>query len=426
MADKNHEMWEKLGMDLETHDQLCAVLPTAFGDVFLSQENRPEGMDYFNAVAADIHGLRPAELIAEQKKGRKVFGTFCVFVPDEVVIAAGGIVTGLCGGSQFWVPDGEKVLPANTCPLIKASVGARLGRTCPFFRIADVYVGETTCDGKKKAYEILGEDVPVHLMHLPHGKRPQDMAAWSDEIRIFIKKVEEITGNQVTLDKLNEAIKIINDRRRALARLYECRKNPCVPISGRDALLIMQIAFFDDPQRLAGMVNKLCDELEDRIAKGVSVAPKGAPRILITGTPLAVPNWKIHNIVESSGAVVVCEENCTGTRYWAHEVRQDNKTMDEAVDALTDRYLNNVNCACFTPNPGRLDDIVRLAKEYHADGVIDLNLKFCTLYDTEGHFVERRLKQEGIPVLGLETDYTDSDAEQLRTRVEAFLEMIRG
>lgn len=426
MADKNHEMWEKLGMDLETHDQLCSVLPTAFGDVFLSQENRPEGMDYFYAVTADIHGLRPAELIEEQKKGRKVFGTFCVFVPDEVVLAADGIVTGLCGGSQFWVPEGEKVLPANTCPLIKASVGARLGKTCPFFRIADMFIGETTCDGKKKAYEILGEEVPMHVMHLPHGKRPEDMAAWSNEIRIFMNRVEEFTGNKITLDKLNESIKITNDKRRALARLYNCRKNLNVPISGRDALLIMQIAFFDDPQRLTQVVNKLCDELEDRIAKGVSVARKGAPRIMLTGTPLAVPNWKIHNIIESSGAVVVCEENCTGTRYFAHEVKENNTSLDEAVTSLTERYLGNINCACFSPNPGRMDDIVRLAKEYHVDGVIDLNLKFCNLYDTEGYFVERRLKEEGIPVLGLETDYTDNDAEQLRTRIEAFLEMIRG
>jgi benzoyl-CoA reductase/2-hydroxyglutaryl-CoA dehydratase subunit BcrC/BadD/HgdB len=426
MTDKNHEMWGKLGMDLDTHDQLCAVLPTAFGDVFLSQDNRPEGMDYFNTVAADIHGLRPAELIAEQKRGRKVFGTFCVFVPDEVILAADGIVTGLCGGSQFWVPEGEKVLPANTCPLIKASLGARLGKTCPFFRIADMYVGETTCDGKKKAYEILGEDVPMHIMHLPHGKRPQDMAAWSDEIRLFMKTVEDFTGNHITLDKLNEAIRIVNARRRALARLYECRKSECLPISGRDALLIMQIAFFDDPQRLTEKVNKLCGELEDRIARGVSVVPKGTPRILLTGTPLAVPNWKVHNIIESSGAAVVCEENCTGTRYFAHEVKEDNQTPDEAVSALTDRYLGNVHCACFTPNPGRLDDILRLAEEYHVDGVVDLNLKFCGLYDTEGYFVERRLKEAGIPVLGLETDYTDNDAEQLRTRVEAFLEMIRG
>ena len=163
MADYR-KMWEDLGMDMENHDNLCQVLPTAVGDVFLSQENRPNAMDFWDLVISEVHGIRPAELIEAQKEGRKVFGTFCVYVPDEVVIAANGIVTGLCGGSQFWVPDGEKVLPKSTCPLVKASVGARLGRTCPFFRIADMYVGETTCDGKKKAYEILGEDVPMYIM----------------------------------------------------------------------------------------------------------------------------------------------------------------------------------------------------------------------------------------------------------------------
>ena len=136
MAVDRHELWGNLGMDLETHDQLCAVLPQAFGDVYLSQENRPEGMAFWDMVVADVHGIRPAELIEEQKKGRKVFGTFCTYVPDEVIIACDGIVTGLCGGSQFWVPEGEKYLPADVCPLIKASLGARFGKTCPFFRIA--------------------------------------------------------------------------------------------------------------------------------------------------------------------------------------------------------------------------------------------------------------------------------------------------
>jgi len=424
--DKNHQMWQDLGMDLETHDMLCAALPTAFGDVFMTMDDRPECMDYFNMVAADIHGIRPAELIAAQKDGRKVVGTFCVFVPDEIVIAADAIVTGLCGGSQFWVPEGEKFLPKDTCPLIKASLGARFGKTCPYFRIADMIVGETTCDGKKKAYEILGEDVPMHIMHLPHGQRPQDFETWKQEIMAFIKKMEEFTGNEITVEKLNKSIHIINEKRKALARLYECRKNPCVPISGRDTLLIMQIAFFDDPERLTAQVNRLCDELEKRIAEKQSVAKEGAPRIMITGTPLAVPNWKMHNILESSGAIVVCEENCTGTRYFSYDVMEDNATIEEAVESLAHRYFDNIHCACFTPNDKRLDDIERLAKEYDVDGVISLNLKFCNLYATEDYFVKRHLHEKGIEVLSLETDYTDNDAEQLRTRVEAFLEMFRG
>ena len=422
MADYR-KMWESLGMDLETHDQLCEVLPQAFGDVFLSQENRPEAMDYYNFVIAEIHGVRPQELIKAQEEGKKVFGTFCVYVPDELIFAANAIATGLCGGSQFWVPGGEKVLPTNTCPLIKASVGARLDRTCPFFRIADMYIGETTCDGKKKAWEILGEDVSVHGMDLPQMKREKDIKAWAEEIKELKKVIEEFTGNKVTAESLSESIKLINNKRKALSRLYECRKADKVPISGRDALVISQIAFYDDPARFTQMTNKLCDELEQRIKDGVSVVKEGTKRILLTGTPLAVPNWKLHNIIETSGAVVVCEEMCTGTRYFENLVDETKTTIDEQIDALANRYMG-INCACFTPNTGRIDDIIRLAKEYKVDGVIDVNLKFCSLYDVEGYTVERALKEAGIPVMGIETDYTDNDAEQLRTRIGAFIEMI--
>jgi len=417
------EMWKDLGMNLELHDQLCEVLPVAFGDVYLTQDNRPESMDYYNFVVSEIHGVRPAELIEHQKKGGKVFGTFCVYVPDEIVFAADAIATGLCGGSQFWVPGGEKVLPTSTCPLIKASVGARLDKTCPFFRIADMYVGETTCDGKKKAWEILAEDVPVHVMDLPQMKRPKDFVAWADEIKIFLEKVEELTGNKITAEKLNNAIKLINDKRRALARLYELRKNENLPISGKDVLLISQIAFYDDPTRFTSMTNKLCDELEERVKNNVSVFPVGTKRIMLTGTPLAIPNWKLHHIIETSGAAVVVEEMCTGTRYFENIVDETKTTLDEQIEVLSNRYMG-INCACFTPNEGRIKDILRLAEEYQVDGIIDVNLKFCNLYDTEGYKVERAIKEAGIPILGIETDYTDQDAEQLRTRIGAFVEML--
>lgn len=198
-----------------------------------------------------------------------------------------------------------------------------------------------------------------------------------------------------------------------------------MPISGCDALLISQIAFYDDPARFTQMTNKLCDELEKRVADGVSVVPAGTKRIMLTGTPLAIPNWKLHNIVETSGAAVVCEEMCTGTRYFEKLVDESGTTLEEQYRALANRYMN-INCACFTPNSGRIDDILRLAKEYKVDGIIDVNLKFCNLYDTEGYFVERAMKEAGIPVLGIETDYTDSDAQQLRTRVSAFIEMLNN
>ena len=171
------------------------------------------------------------------------------------------------------------------------------------------------------------------------------------------------------------------------------------------------------------MTNKLCDELDQRVKDGVSVVPAGTKRIMLTGTPLAIPNWKLHNIVETSGAAIVCEEMCTGTRYFENLVDESKTTLEDQYMALAERYMK-INCACFTPNEGRIDDILRLAKEYKVDGIIDVNLKFCNLYDTEGYSVEKAIKEAGIPVLGIETDYTDSDAGQLRTRISAFIEML--
>ncbi|KGG79503.1 3-hydroxyacyl-ACP dehydratase [Caloranaerobacter azorensis H53214] len=422
MADYR-KLWESLDMDLEKHDQLCAVLPEFYGDIYLSQENRPEGMNYYNFVVSEIHGFRIQELAEHRKKGGKVFGSFCVYVPDELIVAADAIGVGLCGGSDFWIPDGEKVLPRNICPLIKASVGAKISGTCPYFQSADILVGETTCDGKKKAWEILGKYTPIHVMDLPQMKREKDKIHWIDELKIFKDLVEKMTGNEITEEKLKEAVKLINEKRRVLQRLYNTRKSEVLPISGKDALLITQIAFYDDPKRFIEKTSELCKELEDRIKKGISVFEENTPRILVTGTPMAIPNWKLHHIIETSGGAVVCEETCTGIRYFERLVKEA-ESIEEQIEAIADRYLS-INCACFTPNDGRIEDIIRLYKEYKADGVVYYNLPFCHTYAVEYNKVKEALDNEGIPVIMIESDYSLQDVGQIKTRLEAFFEMIK-
>lgn len=265
----------------------------------------------------------------------------------------------------------------------------------------------------------------MYVMDVPQMKRPEDILKWKQEIAAFAKRVEDFTGNQITPKKLGEAIQLANEKRKALQRVYDCRKSEYLPISGRDALLMMQISFFDDPARCAQMCNRLADELEQRIRDHVRFVPAGTKRILVTGTPMAVPNWKLHNFIETSGAAVVCEEMCTGTRYFENLVDESKTTLDEQFMALSERYMKT-NCTCFTPNTGRIDDILRMDEEYKVDGVIDCSLKFCCRYDTEKYQVSRALKNAGVPVLSLETDYTDTDAEQLRTRIGAFIEMLNG
>ncbi|HBC97267.1 MAG TPA: 3-hydroxyacyl-ACP dehydratase [Clostridium sp.] len=420
MADYR-KLWSKLGVDLEKHDQLCAVLPKLYEGTYLTQEDRPAGMNYFNSVLAEIHGSRIEELDEHKKNGGKVVGTFCVFVPDEVILAVKAIGVGLCAGSQFWVEDGEKVLPRNICPLIKAFMGAKVGGTCPYFQSCDMIIGETTCDGKKKAWEVLKNYVPVHVMELPQMKRDKDYDQWIDEIKDFIGKMEELTGNKVTVDSLRKSIKITNLKRRALKRLYDLRKHKPSPISGLDVLLVSQIAFFDDPERFTEKLNELCDELDERVKN--EIKDEGKKRIMITGTPMALPNWKLHSIIESLNAQIVVEETCTGTRYFENEVDENGDTLEDLIGNIADRYMK-INCACFTPNTGRIDDIIKYAGEYNVDGVIDANLSFCHTYAVEHRAVEKALKEQNIPVMQIETDYSTEDSGQIKTRVEAFLEMI--
>jgi benzoyl-CoA reductase/2-hydroxyglutaryl-CoA dehydratase subunit BcrC/BadD/HgdB len=424
LANDNVPMWTELGIDLKSHDMLLNALGPIFQEVYLSQKNRPAGMGFYDFVVGDIHGIRVKELREHAKNGGKVVATYCVFVPEELVWAAGGIPVGLCAGTQFSVPMAESVLPRNTCALIKSSFGFKLGRVCPYVQASHLIVGETTCDGKKKMFEILNQYQPVYVMEVPNKKTERSRRLWQEEVLAFRDVIEKLTGNRITTENLGEAIDLVNGRRIALQRLYNLRKVRPVPISGKDALLATQVSFYDDAKRDTQMLNALCDELDKRVAAGQGVAPANAPRILVSGSPMAIPNWKLHHIIESSGAVVVCEESCTGTRFFSDLVKPVRQDLDSQLKAIADRYMN-IHCACFTPNDERLDDVVRLAKEYQVDGVVHYNLQFCHTYANEAVRMEQRLSKEGIPLLRIETDYSDEDSGQLKTRIEAFLEMIK-
>jgi len=423
MSEAYKEIWKELGLDLERHDCFLAILPEAIEEVLLKQPNRPQGMAYFDGALAEAHGARIKEVFEHKKAGGLLVGTFCVFVPEELIFAANGIAVGLCGGAQFTVPTAEQILPRNLCPLIKSFVGFKLERICPYTEGVDFLIGETTCDGKKKVYEIFNEYKPVYVMELPQKKNEEDLYLWEREIWRLKEKIEQHTGQEITAEKLLAGIKKGNARRAALARLYETRKADPVPISGKDSLLISQLAFFDDPDRFTAQVNQLCEELEDRMVKGIGVVEKGTPRILVSGTPMALPYWKLHHIVENSGAIIVAEETCTGTRYFAGQVSEEGQTVEEHIRNLA-RRMKEVNCAVFTPNEERLQDVLRLYEEYKADGVIHLSLQFCQPYCIEARKIEKALKERNIPVLVLESDYSAEDIGQLKTRIDAFLEMI--
>lgn len=417
------EMWKGLGIDIEAHDGLLKALGKAYADIFLSQENRPKGMDYLDFVVSEIHGLRIEELLEAKKRGRKVIGTFCLYVPEEIVLAAGGVSVGLCAGADIGTEAAEQILPRNTCALIKSFVGFKLAGLCPYVEACDLVIGETTCDGKKKAYEVFGDLKDTFVTEIPHMKTGQSRKLWRSEIGRLAAKIEEVTGREITADALREAVKVVNAKRKALHRLSSVRKAKPSPISGRDALLINQVQFYDDPARFTEKLGALSDELDERVKEGEGVAPAGAPRIMVSGCPMAAPNWKVPFLIEKQGAVIVAEESCVGERGTRNLVKEDGPSREEILDRIADRYLQ-IDCACFTPNAERLDHIAEMARDYDVDGVIHYTIQFCTPYAVEAHKVKKALDGAGVPFLGLETDYSMEDAARLEMRVQAFLEMI--
>ncbi len=280
-------MWAELGINLEKHDQLMGALPDIYKDVYLSQENRPANMGFWDFVVGDIHGLRVSEVVKGKKEGKPIIGTFCLYVPDEILLAVDAIAIGLCGGTNFSNYAVEDILPANTCPLIKSALGFGLGNICPYYASTDLLIGETTCDGKKKAWEILGEKKDVYVVETPHKKSLAGKEHYLKELKNLVKFLEDQFGKELTAENLKAAMEKVQAKRDAIARVYNARKADPVPISGKDALLVSQVAFYDDPDREIEMINKLADELEQRIADGVGVFPQGATRVIISGTPQA-------------------------------------------------------------------------------------------------------------------------------------------
>lgn len=417
------EMWDKLDMDLEAHDALLEVLGKFYGDIYLSQGNRLKGAEYLDFVVSEVHGLRIQELQEAKAAGRKVVGTFCVFVPEEITLAADAIHVGLCAGAEAGTDLAEQLVPRNTCALIKSFIGFKMAKLCPFTESSDLIVGETTCDGKKKAYEAFNEIAPTYVMEVPQTKTEAARELWKSEVRRYMAEVEKLTGKTISAADLKRGIKIANEKRQALQRLTALRAADPAPISGRDALLVNQISFYDEPVRFTAKINELCDELEKRVEDNSGVTPAKTPRLMLSGCPMAVPNWKLPYVIENSGAVIVGEESCIGTRNSRDLVDESGDTMEAMIGAIVDRYMK-IDCACFTPNNERLDNVKSLATDLKADGVIHYSLLFCQPYAHEALKVDKVLQEAGIPMLSIETDYSMEDVEQLKTRVEAFVETL--
>ncbi len=391
------------------------------------QKNRPKAMSYFDELHK-YEGARYHELKEFHDKGGKIVGTLCVMVPLELVHASGAQVIRMCSGYYEPVhPANELLGDAGLCPMVKSTLGTQMVSSNPIVDLVDMVAGPATCDGKMKLAEILEDWVPVVMMNIPRVKVGESSSKlWVKEIIHLKTKLEELTGNPIKKSTLRKEIKKWNEANQHWSELLKIRKADKPPISGRDAMLVVQATQIDRIDRWNKKMKDLLLELKKLEKKGLFAGEEGAARILLAGSPMMYPNFKIPTIIEESGGTIITDELCTGYRLMADPVIVDGMSKKEIYEALAERYFFPCSCPCFSPNDERIRRMKESIKVFGIEGVVFHTLRGCHLNNLEATKIELALREEGIPMVKLESEYDEGDIEQVRTRVEAFVEMIKA
>ncbi len=355
-----------------------------------------------------------------KEKNIPFVGTFCTYTPNEIIMAAGAVPVSLCSTSDETIPDAEQDLPRNLCPLVKSSYGFAKTQKCPYFYFADLIVGETTCDGKKKMYEMLGELKDVYCMELPNRQSLMGRKLWREEVVALKNKLEEKFGVEITEEKIREQVRIMNKNRLTLRRFYELMKLDPPPMAGYDLFNVLYGSNFKfNRWEAIKEVTALTDRIESEYNEGKRPIPK-RPRILVTGCPIGGGAMKVVKAIEENGGNVVCYENCGGAKSVDELI---NEEAEDIYQAIADRYLN-IGCSVMTPDQNRLNLMGRLLEEYKIDAVVEVVLQACHTYNVESYSIKKFVNDHGIPYMSVETDYSTSDIGQLNTRCAAFIEML--
>lgn len=381
---------------------------------------RPAAMEYFDSMA-DPFGPRAEELKKFHESGGRIVGTLCYFAPTEAVAAFGAVPVRFCSGFYEAVhPANDLLGDAGLCPLVKSTLGLKMSRASPILELCDLVVVPTPCDAKLKLGEILQDMVDVHMMNLPAVKETEaGREAWVNEVRGLVRKLEGKFGMRLKPPMLRKAIATYQRAQAAWRRFSQLRSKG--GIWGRDALLVAQLSFYDDISRWTDNIVRLCDELEGR----PNVAPDAA-RIMLAGSPIIWPNWKVPLLIEESGGLIIADELCSGSRTMYDPVVVEEWTMEGMIAALADRYLMPCTCPSFTPNLDREENLLRRIRDSKAEGAVFHVLRGCHLNSLDATKADRVLRRERIPMLKVESEYDEGDLEQARTRIEAFVEMIKA
>jgi benzoyl-CoA reductase/2-hydroxyglutaryl-CoA dehydratase subunit BcrC/BadD/HgdB len=361
------------------------------------------------------------DAILKKDAGASIVGVYCAFTPKELIAAAGAIPVALCSGTNQAIPAAEAHLPRNLCPLIKASYGHALSDTCPYFHMADFLLADATCDGKKKMFELLADIKPLYMLQLPQtAETPESYAYWLQELYRVRALLEQRTGVAITDENLLGQIRIYNALRTTICEVFELNKGEVPLLHGHEIDRITSMAGFECnlETRIVEMRQAVVSARLRLNDHSFIKEMRHRPRILLTGCPST--NKKVLKLIEINGGVIVAMESCGGLKTAGFTVQEEGNPME----SLARRYLDTA-CACMSPNHRRIDILRNLVSEYRVDGVIELTWEGCHTYNIEAFHIEKAVTEQfNRPYLHITTDYSDNDTGQLKTRIEAFLELL--
>lgn len=383
----------------------------------------PETLAPFTGVlkkaSVDFERIMPTD--------KKVIGTYCMMVPQELIYAAGAENVKLCSGSFTGFSIGEDITPRDACPLVKAVAGMQeIGKLTPYAD-CDLMVVPVTCDCKKKLASMLAETTPVHVMQVPSVRQSDELLElYVEELYRFIPVLEHVTGNRITFDSLMRGVAAVGAAQAEMSRFMKLRrKSETMLIRGTHVMAVMNALSLMPIGDWTAALRNLNDELEERVRQNYRITGKKLPRILLTGSPVVFPNIKLPLLIEETGGALAADETCMGERFLYDPLAVWDRSFDGYMRAMATRSIRPCTCPTFWDSSTRLYRLKQMIKDNRVDGIVYHVLRGCLVYDFEYQLIEEEMGKLGIPIIRVETDYNEEDIEQLRIRIEAFVELIK-
>jgi benzoyl-CoA reductase subunit C len=351
-----------------------------------------------------------------KEQGKKVIGYLCTYIPEEIMYAAGILPVRITGDSrELELEEANAYLYIYTCSFARSCLQLALRHEYDFL---DGFVGCSTCDPIRRLADVWEKYLTTPFMHvltIPRKSSPDAHKLYQNQVKTFKEKLEDFFGIKITEDDLKGAVAVYNKNRELLSKLYELRKSDHPPILGSETLEVINAGFRISKEEH----NILLERLLEEIAASQRTVKNGL-RLMINGSILN--NAEFIQTIEELGGSVVVDELCTGSRYFADPV--DVSSGATLLETISKRYLNHFPCARMIPFENRVQRIMDLIKEYRVEGVITQIIRYCAPYAKDQVLLKERFEQEGIPLLILDTEYGTGGIGPIRTRVQAFLEML--